>query len=79
MDFAHDARTTELIERLTDFMDTRVHPAEATFAAQVAESDDRWAWSRVPCSRSCRPRRASAACGTCSCRPSTTRTAAARA
>ncbi|GAA1927084.1 acyl-CoA dehydrogenase family protein [Nocardioides lentus] len=48
MDFAHDARTTELIERLTDFMDTRVHPAEATFAAQVAESDDRWAWSRVP-------------------------------
>jgi acyl-CoA dehydrogenase len=38
MDFAHDARTEELRERLLSFMDTHVYPAEKVFAEQVAEA-----------------------------------------
>ncbi|CAM3561209.1 acyl-CoA dehydrogenase family protein [Tsukamurella ocularis] len=48
MDFAYDARTTELIGQVTDFMDSHVHPAEETFHRQLAELDDRWAWDSVP-------------------------------
>jgi acyl-CoA dehydrogenase len=36
MDFAYDARTEELRDRLTAFMADRVYPAEPVFAAQVA-------------------------------------------
>jgi acyl-CoA dehydrogenase len=38
MDFAYDARTEELRERLLSFMDSSVHPAEKVFAEQVAEA-----------------------------------------
>ncbi|WP_017545039.1 acyl-CoA dehydrogenase family protein [Nocardiopsis prasina] len=43
MDFAFDARTEELRERLLAFMDEHVHPAEPVFAAQLAEREDPWA------------------------------------
>jgi acyl-CoA dehydrogenase len=38
MDFAHDARTEELRERLLSFMDSHVYPAEKVFDEQVAEA-----------------------------------------
>ena len=38
MDFAYDARTEELRERLLSFMDSLVYPAEKVFAGQVAEA-----------------------------------------
>jgi acyl-CoA dehydrogenase len=38
MDFAYDARTEELRERLLAFMDSSVRPAEKVFAGQVAEA-----------------------------------------
>ena len=39
MDFAFDARTEELRERLLAFMDGRVYPAERVFAEQVAAAE----------------------------------------
>lgn len=42
MDFALDARTEELRERLLSFMTEHVHPAEPVAAAQVAEQGDPW-------------------------------------
>ncbi|BDD82967.1 acyl-CoA dehydrogenase [Tsukamurella pulmonis] len=48
MDFAYDAKTTELIGQVNDFMDSHVYPAEETFHRQLAELDDRWAWDSVP-------------------------------
>ena len=48
MDFAHDAATHELQQRLLEFMDSHVHPAEETFHAQLRDLEDRWAWSTVP-------------------------------
>ncbi|HEX2771043.1 MAG TPA: acyl-CoA dehydrogenase family protein [Micromonosporaceae bacterium] len=42
MDFAFDARTSELHEALTDFLDERVYPAEAIHAEQVAAATDPW-------------------------------------
>ena len=41
MDFAYDARTEELRERLGAFMDEHVYPAEPVFAEQVA-AGPRW-------------------------------------
>src|ERR1700751_1666580 len=38
MDFAYDARTEELRERLLLFMDSNVYPAEKGCAEQVAEA-----------------------------------------
>jgi acyl-CoA dehydrogenase len=38
MDFAPDARTEELSQRLLSFMDTHVYPAEKVFTEQVAEA-----------------------------------------
>jgi acyl-CoA dehydrogenase len=38
MEFAYDARTEELRERLLSFMDGHVYPAEKVFAEQVAEA-----------------------------------------
>ncbi|AUH43841.1 acyl-CoA dehydrogenase family protein [Streptomyces sp. CMB-StM0423] len=43
MDFAPDARTGELRERLLAFMTEHVFPAEPVAAAQVAAQDDPWA------------------------------------
>jgi acyl-CoA dehydrogenase len=41
MDFDYSERTKELQARILAFMDAEVYPAEASFAAQVAEGD-RW-------------------------------------
>ncbi|MFG7943611.1 acyl-CoA dehydrogenase family protein [Streptomyces cacaoi] len=43
MDFAYDARTEELRERLLAFMDAHVHPAEQVAAEQRARQDSPWA------------------------------------
>jgi acyl-CoA dehydrogenase len=43
MDFAHDSTTTDYQERLLEFMDAHVHPAEPVYAAQAAERTDPWA------------------------------------
>jgi len=48
MDFALDARTVELRENLLDFMDEHVYPAEAVFAEQLAQLENRWAWEQAP-------------------------------
>jgi acyl-CoA dehydrogenase len=42
MDFAFDATTLELRDRLLRFMDECVYPAEPRFRAEVAQADDRW-------------------------------------
>ncbi|MED7948505.1 acyl-CoA dehydrogenase family protein [Streptomyces sp. BE20] len=47
MDFAHDDRTLELVDRLTEFMDRQVYPAESVLAAQLADPD-RPAWAVPP-------------------------------
>jgi acyl-CoA dehydrogenase len=43
MDFALDSTTTDYQERLLEFMDAHVYPAEPLFAAQAAEAADPWA------------------------------------
>jgi acyl-CoA dehydrogenase len=48
MDFSFDAKTEELKKNLLDFMDSHVHPAEATFHEQLAGLPDKWAWDSVP-------------------------------
>jgi acyl-CoA dehydrogenase len=42
MDFAFDDKTTELRERLLEFMDKFVYPAEQTFREQAAAAANRW-------------------------------------
>jgi acyl-CoA dehydrogenase len=42
MDFGYDARTQELREQLTTFMDEFVYPAEPVFEQQLSEADDPW-------------------------------------
>jgi acyl-CoA dehydrogenase len=42
MDFAFDAKTEELREKLLEFMDAYVYPAEPVFAEQMAALDDPW-------------------------------------
>ncbi|GAA2507675.1 acyl-CoA dehydrogenase [Streptomyces thermolineatus] len=42
MEFAYDARTEELRERLLAFMDEHVYPAEAVFAEQVEAGINPW-------------------------------------
>jgi acyl-CoA dehydrogenase len=49
MDFAFDAKTAELRERLLAFMADHVYPAEQVFAAQVAEREAQGRdWTRPP-------------------------------
>ena len=48
MDFTFDHTTRELQARLTTFLDDRIRPAETTFDRQLAELDDRWAWTQAP-------------------------------
>ncbi|MEM9533586.1 MAG: acyl-CoA dehydrogenase family protein [Pseudomonadota bacterium] len=43
MDFNFSARTQDLLERLTRFMDEHIYPNEHTYAAQVEAADNRWA------------------------------------
>ncbi len=42
MEFAYDKTTTDLIERLTAFMDEFIYPAEATFWEQLESAPDVW-------------------------------------
>ncbi|MGE0582661.1 MAG: acyl-CoA dehydrogenase family protein [Steroidobacteraceae bacterium] len=46
MDFEYDARTRDLLARLTAFMDEHIYPRENEFHAQVAEGD-RWQPTRI--------------------------------
>jgi acyl-CoA dehydrogenase len=49
MEFAYDARTEELRERLQAFMDEHIYPAEAVHAAQVAQATAAGGgWQRPP-------------------------------
>ena len=48
MDFAFDDSTRELIDGVTEFMDSHVYPAEKVFDDQLAELDDKWAWDSAP-------------------------------
>ena len=48
MDFAFDAKTLELREKLLDFMDSHVYPAEPAYESQLEAQSDRWAWDTVP-------------------------------
>ena len=48
MDFGFDDRTLEVRQRLLDFMDGYVVPAEEAFHAQLAGLEDPWAWDSVP-------------------------------
>ncbi|WP_336793733.1 MULTISPECIES: acyl-CoA dehydrogenase family protein [Gordonia] len=49
MDFGFDAKTAELVEGVTAFMESHVYPAEKVFHNQlVAAGDDRWAWDSMP-------------------------------
>jgi acyl-CoA dehydrogenase len=48
MDFAYDARTQELRARLTTFLDTHVHPAEAVLAAQHEQAGPQDHWTVPP-------------------------------
>ncbi|MEU7528469.1 acyl-CoA dehydrogenase family protein [Saccharothrix sp. NPDC042600] len=43
MDFAYDAKTEELRQKLLRFMDEHVHPAEEVAHRQLAEAADPWA------------------------------------
>ena len=67
MDFAFDDTTLELRERLLAFMDECVYPAEQRFREEVAHG--RRPVGHPAGHRGAQgARRASAACGTCSCR-----------
>ncbi len=48
MEFAYDAKTEELRDKLLAFMDEHVYPAEPVFAEQLAALENRWAWTSVP-------------------------------
>ncbi|GAA4674608.1 acyl-CoA dehydrogenase family protein [Nocardioides nanhaiensis] len=48
MDFSFDTRTQELVERVTAFMDEHVYPAEETFEHELAQLEDRFAWTQAP-------------------------------
>src|SRR3954453_5440914 len=43
MDFALDPTTTDYQERLREFMDEHVYPAEPIYATQATEREDQWA------------------------------------
>jgi acyl-CoA dehydrogenase len=43
MDFALDSTTTDYQDRLLEFMDSHVYPAEPVYAAQAGERTDPWA------------------------------------
>jgi acyl-CoA dehydrogenase len=47
MDFAMDARSAELAERMRSFLDEYVYPAEPVLAAQSAAAEDRWAAPKI--------------------------------
>ena len=54
MDFEHNQKTTDLLERLSAFMDEHIYPNEATFREQVAAMGDDW--TPVPIVESLKPK-----------------------
>ncbi len=48
MEFAYDSRTVELRDKLSEFMDSHIYPAEAVFERELAGLDNRWAWDSSP-------------------------------
>ncbi|SCL20121.1 acyl-CoA dehydrogenase [Micromonospora pallida] len=48
MDFAFDATTERMRQRLLALMEEKIYPAEATFREQLAVLENQWAWSTVP-------------------------------
>jgi acyl-CoA dehydrogenase len=48
MDFAHDDKTQELIDRLETFMAERIVPSAPVFHEQLGRLADHWAWSEAP-------------------------------
>jgi acyl-CoA dehydrogenase len=48
MHFDYDRTTKHFIARMHEFMDEVVQPAEETFAAEMDQLEDRWAWTRTP-------------------------------
>jgi acyl-CoA dehydrogenase len=56
MEFAYDARTEELRERLLEFMDQHVHPNEVRFHEQLDQLEDRWDWTSTPVMQKLRER-----------------------
>ena len=54
MDFAHNNKTSELIERLESFMDEHVYPNQDTYLEQVAAMGDNW--TPVPVIESLKPK-----------------------
>ncbi|GHF28991.1 acyl-CoA dehydrogenase [Amycolatopsis deserti] len=47
MHFAFDAKTEELRERLLEFMDSHIYPAEPVYEEQLAERDNEWTFPPV--------------------------------
>ncbi|UQS25464.1 acyl-CoA dehydrogenase family protein [Amycolatopsis thermalba] len=47
MDFAFDAKTEELRERLLEFMDSHIYPAEPVYEEQLAQRDNEWTFPPV--------------------------------
>jgi len=54
MNFEHNSKTTELVERLGTFMNEHVYPNEATYREQVAAMGD--SWTPVPIIESLKPK-----------------------
>lgn len=54
MDFSHNQKTTDLIERLNTFMDEHIYPNEEIFRQQVAAMGDNW--TPVPVIESLKPK-----------------------
>lgn len=48
MDFALDDRTSELLEQVRTFVEDKVAPADAQFAAEVDALPNRWAFTQSP-------------------------------
>ncbi len=47
MDFAYDAVTEKMLERVNAFMDEFVYPNEQLFESQLAEADDTWTTPQI--------------------------------
>ncbi|HEU4514297.1 MAG TPA: acyl-CoA dehydrogenase family protein, partial [Nocardioidaceae bacterium] len=48
MEFAFDAKTEEMRERVLAFMDEHIYPNEARFHEELGQLEDRWDWTSAP-------------------------------
>jgi acyl-CoA dehydrogenase len=48
MEFAFDAKTEEMRERVLAFMDEHVYPNETRFHEELGQLEDRWDWTSAP-------------------------------